>query len=55
MAMGVLSPVVDYVVATQFRAGKMGWDVNMEATAQMLTEFGYSKPDLPNGGRIFMV
>jgi hypothetical protein len=55
MAMGVLSPVVDYVVATQFRAGKMGWDVNMKAAARMLTEFGYSKPDLPNGGRILMV
>ncbi|MDX2510233.1 MAG: DUF362 domain-containing protein [Desulfobacterales bacterium] len=55
MAMGVLPPVVDYVVATQFRAGKMGWDVNMEAAARMLTEFGYSKPDLPNNGHIFMV
>jgi hypothetical protein len=55
IAMGVLSPVVDYVVATQFRAGKMEWDVNMKAVTRMLTEFGFSKSDLPNGGRLFMV
>ena len=55
IAMGVLPLVVDYVVATQFRAGKMGWEVNMEAAGRMLTEFGFSKSDLPNGGRLFMV
>jgi hypothetical protein len=55
LAMGVLSPVVDHVVATRFRARKMGWDVNMEAVDRMLTEFGYSKQDLPNSGRLFMV
>ena len=55
IAMGVLPPVVDYVVATRFRAGKMGWGVNMEAATRMLTEFGFSKSDLPSGGHIFMV
>jgi hypothetical protein len=53
--MGVLSPVVDHVVATRFRAEKMGWRVNMDAVERMLTEFGYSKQDLPNSGRLFMV
>lgn len=55
IAMGVLSPVVDYVVATQFRAGRMKWDINMKAATRMLTEFGFSKSDLSNNGRLFMV
>lgn len=53
--MGVLSPVVDYLLATRFRREKMGWGCEMEATRRMLTEFGFSENDLPNGGRIVEV
>ena len=52
LAMGVLSPVVDYLVATQFRGKKMGWEPNMDATRRMLSDFGYSEGDLPDGGKI---
>jgi hypothetical protein len=52
LAMGVLSPVVDYVVATQFRGERMGWGLNMEATRRMLTDFGFSESDLPAGGKM---
>jgi hypothetical protein len=52
LAMGVLSPVVDYQVATKFRAERMGLKVNMKATQRMLTAFGYNESDLPEGGRI---
>ena len=51
LAMGVFSPVVDYMVATQFRGQQMSWLPNMNATRRMLSAFGYSKNDLPNGGR----
>ena len=47
--MGVLSPIVDYLVATRFRGEKMGWQPNMKAIRRMLTEFGYAKNDLPAG------
>ena len=52
LAMGVMSPVVDYVVATKFRNDKMGWEPDMETTRRMLTDFGYSESDLPNGAKI---
>jgi hypothetical protein len=52
LAMGVLSPVVDYVVAAQFRGERMGWPPNMEATRRMLAEFGFNESDLPAGGKI---
>jgi hypothetical protein len=55
LAMGVLSPVVDYLVATQFRGKKMGWEPNMEATRRILSDFGYSESDLPVGGKIIEV
>ena len=51
LAMGVLAPVVDYVIATRFRKEKMKWDINPEATRRMLTEFGYREGDLPAGGK----
>ncbi len=41
LAMGVLSPVVDYLVGTQFRASKMGWQVNEPALRRMVKEFGH--------------
>ena len=52
LAMGVLSPVVDYQLATRFRSEMMGWTVNMETTRRMLTDFGYDESDLPAGGRL---
>jgi len=55
LAMGVFSPVVDYVVATQFRGKRMGWEPNKEVTRRMLSDFGYSETDLPAGGTIIEV
>lgn len=55
IAMGVTSPVVDYLVATEFRKGRMGWSVDSGATARFLTEFGYKAADLPNNGKIINV
>ena len=52
LAMGVLSPVVDYVVATQFRGKKMGWEPNKDVIRRMLSGFGYSASDLPGGGKL---
>ena len=55
LAMGVLSPVLDYQVATKFRKGKMGWDINLSAARRMLTEFGYSEDDLrEKGGLVYI-
>ncbi len=55
LAMGVFSPVVDYIVATQFRGRKMGWAFNEEATGRMLSDFGYRASDLPAGGKIIEI
>ena len=55
LAMGVLSPIVDYQVATKFRFEKMGWQPNMRMTRRMLTDFGYSEGDLPFKGKIIEV
>ena len=52
LAMGVFSPVLDYIVATRFRGESMGWKPNMAATRRMLTDFGYKESDLPGGGKI---
>lgn len=52
LAMGVLSPIVDYQVATKFRGERMGWGPDMKTTSRMLTDFGYSESDLPAGGKI---
>jgi hypothetical protein len=52
LAMGVLSPIVDYQLATQFRGNQMSWEPNMEMTRRMLTEFGYTEADLPHGGNL---
>jgi hypothetical protein len=55
LAMGVLAPVLDYVVATRFRIEKMKWDINLEATRRMLTGFGYRESDLPAGGKLIEI
>ena len=43
--MGTFPPMLDYIVARDFRKGEMGWNVNETATAQFLTDFGYTKED----------
>jgi hypothetical protein len=55
IAMGVMSPVVDFQVATKFRDERMGWKPNMTMARRMLTDFGYSEQDLPEGGRLIEV
>ncbi len=58
LAMGVFSPVFDYVLATRFRWEKMGWRPNTQdkqATKRFLTEFGYAESDLPEGGKIIEI
>jgi hypothetical protein len=55
LGMGVLSPIVDYQLATQFRGAKMGWEPEMKGTTRMLNEFGYQEEDLPNGGKLIEI
>jgi hypothetical protein len=50
--MGVLSPIVDYQMATKFRGERMGWKTNRKMTHRMLADFGYDEGDLPAGGKI---
>lgn len=55
MAMGVFSPAVDYQVAMKFRGGRMGWEPNTHVTRRMLSDFGYSEGELPEGGRLLEI
>lgn len=50
--MGVFAPVLDYQVASRFRAEVMNWEVDMGMLPRFLTEYGFRKEDLPNGGKI---
>lgn len=50
LAMGVLSPVVDYLMATGFRGERMGWKPNRKVVRRMIEEFGYSEEDLSARG-----
>jgi len=50
--MGTSSPVMDYVVATEFRKGIMDWTIEEDVTLRFLTEFGLTPDDLANGGKI---
>lgn len=52
LAMGAFSPVMDTVLATDFRGRKLGWAPNREVIRRFLHAFGYLHSDLPNGGRI---
>lgn len=52
LAMGVFSPVLDYLIATRFRGERMGWKPEKEMTERMLSDFGYTPSDLPRGGQI---
>jgi hypothetical protein len=55
LAMGVLAPVVDYLMASAFRGKRMGWELNQEMTRRLLTEFGYTEADLPHQGNLIEV
>ena len=55
LAMGVMAPVLDYQVATKFRGIKMGWEPNHKVTRRMLSDFGYSEGDLPQGGDLIEI
>jgi hypothetical protein len=50
--MGTFAPVLDYQVATHFRKGTMGWDIDEEVVGRFLHDFGFQRADLPNGGKI---
>jgi hypothetical protein len=50
--MGTFAPVLDYQVATQFRKATMGWAIDEPVTDRFLPEFGFTKSDLPKGGKI---
>jgi hypothetical protein len=50
LAMGVTSPILDYLVATKFRGERMGWKPNVKATRRMLKDFGYDENDLSTRG-----
>jgi hypothetical protein len=55
LAMGTFSPVVDYLVATEFRGERMGWKPEPEVVSRFLEEFGYAPSDLSNNGKILEV
>jgi len=55
LAMGVMSPIVDYQVAIKFRQARMDWRLNMNTTHRMLTEFGYDEGDLAAGDKFIEV
>ncbi len=55
LAMGVMSPIVDYQVATKFRGARMDWQPNMSTTRRMLTDFGYDEGDLSVGDKFIEI
>jgi len=55
LAMGVFSPVMDYILAMRFRHEKMGWPVHIDNTRRFLSDFGYTEGDLPSGGKLIEI
>ncbi len=55
LALGVLSPLMDYLLATRFRGKKMGWHVNKDAARRMVREFGFDENDLGSGGGLIEI
>jgi len=55
LTMGVLAPILDYQVATKFLRDRMEWNLPAPVTKRMLSDFGYSESDLPNGGKLIEV
>ncbi len=50
--MGTFSPILDHIVATNFRQDTMKWNINDGIMGRFLSDFGYSKKDLPDGGKM---
>ena len=50
--MGVMSPVVDYQVATHLRHKRLGWYVEKKVLRRFCEEFGFTPEALPEGGKI---
>ena len=44
--------MVEHLVATEFRRDTMNWPINDTAAERFLTDFGYTKDDLANGGKM---
>jgi hypothetical protein len=42
-------------MGVKFRYEKMGWKPNMKMARRMLTDFGYTEKDLPEGGKLIEV
>ena len=51
MFMGTCSPLLDYIVAINFRRDAMKWKVNETAAERFLTDFGYTKEDIAKEGK----
>lgn len=49
--MGTFSPILDYMVAMNFRKDAMKWKVNETAAERFLTDFGYTKDDIAKDGK----
>ncbi|MHC4592078.1 MAG: hypothetical protein ACYS8L_05210 [Planctomycetota bacterium] len=50
--MGAFAPSLDYLVATRFLGGELGWPIQEDVTGRLLADFGFASADLPNGGQI---
>jgi hypothetical protein len=49
--MGTFSPILDYLVATNFRRDALKWKVNETTAEKFLTDFGYTKDDIAQEGK----
>ncbi len=47
--------MLGYIVATRIRKEMMKWDIYLQATRRMLTDFGCQEGDLPGGGEIIEI
>lgn len=54
LAMGVFAPIVDYSVMS-YLTDKRKWNIPVPFNRRMLSDFGYSANDLPEGGKIIEV
>ncbi|MBU0753541.1 MAG: DUF362 domain-containing protein [Planctomycetes bacterium] len=52
--MGIFSPVLDYLVARDFRSKIMGWRNHDPVLERFLTDFGFSADDLPENGAVLI-
>jgi hypothetical protein len=50
--MGTFAPSLDYLVATCFLRGELGWPIQEDVAGRFLKDFGFTPTDLPDGGQI---